>query len=75
MKDEEKCAGLVGVVLMDRWNVGQKFLSRGDKIAEKAHRILENQSDEIFESVEASVWRTLDFICEMQGRGIITFVI
>jgi len=55
--------------------VGQKFLSRGDKISEKAHRILENQSDEIFESVEASTWRTLDFICGRQGKGIITFVI
>lgn len=65
----------MGVVLMDRWNVGQKFLSRGDKISEKAHRILENQSDEIFESVEASMWRTLEFICGRQGKGIITLVI
>ena len=55
--------------------MGQKFLSRGDKISEKAHRILENQSDEIFESVEASMWRTLDFICGRHGKGIITFVI
>ena len=60
---------------MDRWNVGQKFLSRGDKISQKSHRILENQSDEIFESVEASMRRTLEFICGRQGKGIITFVI
>lgn len=54
---------------------GSKVFKQRGQISQKSHRILENQSDEIFESVEASMRRTLEFICGRQGKGIITFVI